>query len=116
MAVMHGIAQRLAKEADCFDYPLVAAFAHTLKTALEADQRLWRGTVGICDTAIHGLEAVLRGKVSGQGGAVGQALRESLTEMDGKISALKPKRAYRRGSIIRTSSRPSSSASTTGRR
>jgi len=97
MAVMHGIAQRLAQEANYFDYPLAAAFSHTLKTVLEADQRLWRGTVGICNTAIHGLEAVLRGKVSGQGGGVGLALRDSLTEMDGKISTLKPQRAYRRG-------------------
>ena len=97
LAVMHAIAMRLEREGAHLGYPLAAAFAHTLKNILEADQRLWRSTVGICNTAVHGLEAVVRGRVSGEGGATGIALHQSLAEMNGKLSMLRPKRTHRQG-------------------
>lgn len=97
LAVMHAIAMRLEREGAHLGYPLAAAFAHTLKNLLEADQRLWRSTVGIFNTAVHGLEAVVRGRVMGEGGATGIALHKSLTEMNGKLSLLKPMKAHRQG-------------------
>jgi CheY-like chemotaxis protein len=84
-AIMHTIVQRLEREAEHMDYPLISALARTLKNALRSDVRLWHDTAEIFDTAIKGLETVMKQRISGHGGALGRALNESLANMDKKI-------------------------------
>lgn len=84
-ATMHTVVQRLEREAEHMDYPLITTLARTLKNVLRTDVRLWRDTAEIFDTAIKGLETVMKQRISGHGGALGRALNESLTHMDKKI-------------------------------
>jgi len=97
LAVMHGIVLRLEREAAYMDYPLIAALAHTLKNALQADQRLWRQVEDIFGAAIQGLEAVLRDRIRGHGGALGGAFGEALSSMNARLLRLQPVHAHRQG-------------------
>lgn len=88
LSIMRAIVLRLEREGDHMNYPLISALAHTLKHALNADDRLWESTLDIYDAAIKGLEAVVRERISGMGGVVGRALNASLSEMDQKLLRL----------------------------
>lgn len=97
LAVMHSIVVRLEREAEHMEYPLLAALAHTLKNALKTDPRLWRQAEDIFDTAIKGMEAVVRERIRGNGGALGSALAHSLAAMNDKLLRLQPIHARRQG-------------------
>lgn len=97
LASMHAIVMRLAREAEYMDYPLISALAHTLKTALKTDIRLWGSSAEIFDAAIKGLETIVRAHIRGTGGTLGGALSESLMTMDKKLLRLTPVHARRHG-------------------
>jgi len=97
MALMENLIVRLEREGELLGYPLITAFAHTLANAIKRDIRLWRKTSEIFDAALSGLDVVVRQNVRGDGGAVGQALNESLRGLNNKLVDVRPVNAHRVG-------------------
>ncbi len=75
------IAHELRGEAGSFDYKLLSQFGDTLCALLDDKTDLSSREIEIVDSHIDAMRAVVRRKVKGDGGTVGQELAEGLQSM-----------------------------------
>lgn len=82
------------------NYPLVSAFARTLKAAFEGTQGSSRQVLEVAETSIQGLEAVVSAHAAGRGGEITHALEVSLLQMEKKLGQINPGRTSHYAGII----------------
>ena len=90
LALLHTVSTRMMREGQAMNYPLVSAFARTLKAAFESPQGARSQVFEIAETSILGLEAVISTHASGRGGDVSQELETSLMRMEQKLGHINP--------------------------
>ena len=90
LALLHSTSTRMMRESEAMNYPLVSAFARTLKAAFESPQGARSQVFEIAETSILGLEAVISTHASGHGGNVSQELEASLMQMEQKLGRINP--------------------------
>jgi len=97
MSLMDDLLLRLEREGNAMGYPLITAFAHTLHNAIKTDMSLWQQTSDIFNTALTGLDTVVRQNINGDGGSMGKALHASLDQLNKKLVRLRPMNIHRQG-------------------
>lgn len=90
LALIRSISTRIMREGEAMNYPLISAFARTLKAAFESPQGARSQIFEIAETSIQGLEAVISTHASGRGGDVSQELETSLMRMEQKLGRINP--------------------------
>ncbi|MDH5187441.1 MAG: response regulator [Rhodospirillaceae bacterium] len=91
MSLLHGNAVRMIREGEAMNYPLISAFARTLKAAFEGTQGNTKQVLDVAETSIQGLEAVVNAHAAGRGGDVANALEVSLMQMEKKLGQINPR-------------------------
>ena len=100
LAFLHTVSTRMIREGEAMNYPLVSAFARTLRAAFESPQGVRSQVFEIAETSILGLEAVISTHASGRGGDVSQELETSLMQMEQKLGHINPGHASHYAGLV----------------
>jgi HPt (histidine-containing phosphotransfer) domain-containing protein len=80
-AEMHRIAHDMQGQGGTFGYPLISSFAESLHSfTLPTKNEITDNMVELVKAHIDSMRAVIRGRVSGDGGKIGTELQESLNQ------------------------------------
>ncbi len=80
LEAMHHIAHDMKGQGGTFGYPLVTSFADSLYNFTKSRDDVTDNQIELIKAHVDAMRAVIRGRVSGDGGEIGAQLNKSLNE------------------------------------
>ena len=87
VATIHDIAHDMKGQGGTFGYPLITNFGESLYKCTHKSEECSDNLVGLIKAHVDGMKAVIKGRVAGDGGEIGQELLASLEKAIEKYSA-----------------------------